>query len=100
MTNMKRKAQLLLRRRQTFPDGSLLEAVIWRLPRADAMHPHGYKYRLYYGFPGRCLVRYDNEVGKGDHIHYGDVEQPYYFTSVDQLLEDFVSDVLKAKGGA
>ncbi|MGH8524670.1 MAG: toxin-antitoxin system TumE family protein, partial [Gammaproteobacteria bacterium] len=29
------------------------------------------KYRLYCGRGGRCLVRYDNETGKGDHRHYG-----------------------------
>jgi len=34
--------------------------------------------RLFCGDAGGCcLVRYDNEQGKGDHVHYGDREQPY-----------------------
>ncbi|GMV43740.1 MAG: hypothetical protein AMXMBFR64_54560 [Myxococcales bacterium] len=50
------------------------------------------KYRLYCARPGQCVVRYDNERGKGDHRHYGDDEEPYDFTSLDQLIEDFVTD--------
>jgi hypothetical protein len=38
-------------------------------------------------------VRYDNERGKGDHRHLGEDEHGYVFTSVEQLLEDFRSDV-------
>ncbi len=39
------------------------------------MHPlyagssHGFKYRLAYVVDGVCVVRYDNEVDKGDHRH-------------------------------
>ncbi len=50
-------------------DGSIIELIIWRLPRATADRRHGLKYRLYYGRGGKCLVRYDNEAGKGDHRH-------------------------------
>jgi hypothetical protein len=42
---------------------------------------------------GKRLVGYDNERGKGDHKHIGDQEQGYSFQSVEQLLEDFWSDV-------
>ena len=40
-----------------------------------------------------CVLRYDNEAGKGDHKHVGAVEVPYSFTTTDQLLEDFWNDV-------
>lgn len=36
---------------------------------------------------------YDNERGKGDHRHLGDDERDYTFSSVEQLLVDFQSDV-------
>ena len=38
-------------------------------------------------------MRYDNERGKGDHRHIGDVEEAYNFTSPEQLLDDFRRDV-------
>jgi hypothetical protein len=34
-----------------------------------------------------------DERGKGDHRHIGNEEFDYVFTSVEQLLEDFRSDV-------
>jgi hypothetical protein len=34
-------------------------------------------------------MRFDNEAGKGDHVHRGDTENAYAFTTVDQLLADF-----------
>ena len=33
---------------------------------------------------------FENERGKGDHCHMDGKELPYTFTSVDQLLEDFI----------
>lgn len=72
--------------------------VIWRLPETDSERPHGLKYRLYYGFPGNCLVRYDNERGKGDHRHEGNQEMPYAFVSVEQLIQDFKADIERLRG--
>ena len=70
---------------------------IWRLPAASAERPHGLKYSLYYGHKGVRLDGYANEQGKGDHRHYGDREEPYAFTSVEQLIADFLSDVRKLR---
>jgi hypothetical protein len=65
--------------------------VLWQLPRATKDRPHGLKYRLYLGQSGMTLVRYDNETGKEDHRHYGadEIEIPYEFSSIDELLTDF-----------
>ena len=61
------KAELLLRDKYIYQeDGALREMVIWRLPEPDLERPHGLKYRLYYGQPDLCLVRYDNERGVYD----------------------------------
>jgi hypothetical protein len=68
------------------------------LPAATADRPHGLKYRLYCGRNGDCLVRYDNEAGKGDHRHYGDDEEPYPFTTIEQLLADFRTDCARLAG--
>jgi hypothetical protein len=43
-------------------------------------------------------VRYDNETGKGDHVHYGMAEHPYQFMSLDRLVTDFLSDVERLTG--
>ena len=39
------------------------------------------------------MVGYDNERPKGDHRHYGSVEEPYTFFTVEQLVADFMRDV-------
>ena len=91
-------ARLIHREKHVLSDGSLVEMVIWRLPRKTADKPHGIKYRLYYGLPnGRCMVRYDNESGKGDHYHYKNREMPYRFIDVDTLIGDFLADVEKTR---
>jgi len=92
-------AQLLFRDKYIFADGAIREMVIWRLPEADNERPHGLKYSLFYGYPELCLVRYDNERGKGDHRHEDDQEAPYRFISVEQLIQDFKSDIERLRGG-
>lgn len=52
-----------------------------------------YKYRLALVADGNCVLRYDNEAGKGDHMHIGDRQLPYRFLSVDALLVDFGEQV-------
>jgi hypothetical protein len=42
---------------------------------------------------GICVVRYDNERGKGDHRHIGGGEMPYRFADLAGLLVDFRRDV-------
>lgn len=51
--------------------------------------PHGHKYSLFYGRSGQRIVGYDNELGKGDHRHYGVLEMPRAFVSMERLLDDF-----------
>jgi len=75
-------------RYRTVQGGVTVEMVIWALPGPSAERPHGLKYRLYCGRGARCLVRYDNEAGKGDHRHYGEREETYRFESLEKLRED------------
>jgi Family of unknown function (DUF6516) len=91
------KARLLYEFKQRYEDGAILEMVLWELPQPVAGSAHRYKYRLFYGFPGRRVVGYDNESGKGDHRHEGTRERPYRFVSVDALVKDFLADVEKGR---
>ena len=89
------KTKLVYREKYIYADGAVREMVLWQIPKKTAEKPHGLKYRLYYGLAdGTCLVRYDNEIGKGDHRHFKDNEEPYRFTDVDTLVADFLSDIL------
>jgi hypothetical protein len=92
------KAKLLYYEKYIYTDGSIREMVLWQLPKKSDDKPHGFKYRLYYGLPdGRCLVRYDNEKGKGDHRHTINREEPYQFKNVERLVADFLSDITTAR---
>lgn len=89
------KARLLYKNKIVGEHGTT-EMVVWQLPHQTHDRPHGIKYSLYHGDKtGRCLVRYDNETGKGDHKHIGRTETTYTFTSVEQLIKDFISDVIR-----
>lgn len=79
-------------------DGTILEMVIWQLPKALPGSAHPFKYRLFFGKPGQRMIGYDNERGKGDHRHVGNREFRYVFTTPKQLIEDFEADVRKAGG--
>jgi hypothetical protein len=83
----------LARAKEVRDDGSIVEIVIWELSEPLPPSLHRYKYRLFFGAAGVSRVRYDNERAKGDHRHVGDQEEDYTFTSVEQLLADFQSDV-------
>ena len=91
-------AELVVSDKIVFDDGAIQEIIIWLLPAPVPPAMHRFKYRLFYGFPGRRLVGYDNERGKGDHRHFGNDEQPYSFRGWEMLLDDFLADVERLRG--
>jgi len=92
------QAKLIFREKFIYADGAVREMVLWQLPRKTAKTPYDLKYRLYYGLAdGTCIVRYDNETGKGNHRHWEGQEEPYRFTDVDTLVADFLEDIEKAR---
>jgi hypothetical protein len=91
LSNM--KAELLIEERHVVDSHSFVEIVVWRLPRPARGSRHGFKYRLAFVVDGVCVLRYDNEAGKGDHRHVGNVQKPYGFTDPDTLLADFWREV-------
>ena len=91
------QAELITRFKDLTPEGDVIELVVWRLPRPVPPSTHGFKYRAAYVVGGVRVLGYDNERGKGDHRHVGGRELPYTFTSVDQLVEDFIAAVDAAR---
>lgn len=86
-------AKLLLRERLVLGASVFVEIVVWQLPEPAAGSGHSYKYRLALVSEGICVLRYDNEVGKGDHKHQDGKEVPYRFSDLDTLQVDFWADV-------
>ncbi|MFM8293498.1 MAG: DUF6516 family protein [Microcystaceae cyanobacterium] len=89
------KATALIRRRVILAPDAFADVIVWRVPEPVPPSEHPYKYRLAYIVNGQCVLRYDNERGKGDHRHFDGVESPYSFTSPDQLMSDFNADILR-----
>lgn len=88
-------AVALVRRRVVVAADAFVEVVIWRVPEAVPPSPHCFTYRLSYVVKQRCVLRYDNERGKGDHRHTETAARPYAFSTPDQLMDDFEADVAR-----
>jgi hypothetical protein len=93
MSNM--DGELLVRRHVVVADDAFVEIVIWKLPRRVPPARHLFKYRLAYVVARECVVRYDNERGKGDHRHVGMLQIAYLFETPERLMADFSADVAR-----
>ena len=87
------RAELLSRERIELSETEFVEMIMWRVDPPVRGSAHFYKYRLAYVSDDLCVVRYDNEAGKGDHKHIGKRELRYEFTDMETLRVDFWSDV-------
>jgi len=88
-------ARLLLNERHIISEDAFVEIVVWRLPSPVTGSQHVLKYRLALIVKGKCILRYDNERGQGDHRHIGQKRAFYEFTTPEALLKDFWEDVDK-----
>ena len=91
------KAALITSFKDVAPNGDLMEMVVWHVPEPVPPCGHFFNYRLVYVVNGTRVIGYDNERGKGDHRHVGSGENEYTFTGVDQLIEDFITEVKQWK---
>lgn len=89
------KAVELLRRRLVLAADAFAEIVVWQVPEPAPPSRHNFKYRLAYVVGGKCVVRYDNERGKGDHFHFDASEKAYRFTTPEQLMADFGAEITR-----
>jgi hypothetical protein len=87
------KAELLIDEHHVLDRRTFVEIVVWRLDRPVRGSTHRFKYRLALVADSICVLRYDNEAGKGDHRHIGAAEKRYNFVDPDTLLNDFWNDV-------
>jgi hypothetical protein len=86
------RATLLVRERIPFSEVSFAELVLWRLSSPLPGSSHPFKYRLAFVRCGVCLVRFDNEAGKGDHRHIRGKESTYAFRTPEKLIQDFLRE--------
>lgn len=91
------KAKLIHRYKDVTSDGDLIEVVVWRVPDPVEPSEHYFKYRCVYIVDKVRVVGFDNERGKGDHCHLDGVEHSYQFTTLAQLLDDFMNEVEKRR---
>jgi len=89
------KAVQLAHQKIVYSETAFAELVLWRVPKPVPGSSHAFKYRLAYVVKGECVLRYDNEAGKGDHRHFGGKEGAYSFHSIDKLLADFQKDIAR-----
>ena len=87
------KAVELLRRRVPYSESAFAELVLWRLAAPLLGLSHPYKYSLAYVVLGVCVLRYDNESGKGDHRHFRGRETRFAFDTVESQLASFQRDL-------
>ena len=87
------KAESLFKERRVLSNSSFLDLVIWRIPKPLPGCSHRFKYRLAFVVDGICILRFDNETGKGDHKHLGEKEVSYTFETLTQLVDDFLAEV-------
>lgn len=52
-------ATLLAQAKEVRDDGTIVEIVVWALDEPLPPCAHSYKYRLFFGRPGECFVRYE-----------------------------------------
>ena len=91
-------AERLIEFKQVFADGAILQITVWQVPEPVPPSRHRLKYSLFYGYPGRRVVAFDSERGKGDHRHVGKTERAYGFKSMRELLNDFALEVRTVRG--
>lgn len=85
----------LVRTRIVYSEIAFAELVLWQVPKSVTGSRHHYKYRLAYVVNSVCVIRYDNETGKGDHRHYGTSERAYSFSTPEKLIADFQRDIAR-----
>ena len=82
------KARLIQSDKLLFDDRAIRQIRIWLVPEPVPPSAHRFKYSLVYVVRGIRVIGFDNERGKGDHLHLQGAETPYPFEGVAKLLAD------------
>lgn len=87
-------SEIVMYQKHDFPgEDAFIRIKIWRVNPNIPASQHNFKYSLVYVVDGVCMVRYDNEAGKGDHKHIGENEYPVSFSTLKDLIKQFRTDV-------
>lgn len=91
-----RRSEVLVDVRRELPSGARYEVYLRRADDIE-LYPSGYKYRMYYGFPGEePVLLYDNGHRYGEHHeHRGDDVTTLDDPDVLDLYEAFKREVLE-----
>lgn len=84
-------SKLVFHEKSLEKDGSIVEMKVWQVPESEK-NPDGVRYSLYLVKGDKVLIGYDNHHPKGHHRHYGEKEEPYQFTTIEDLIRDFLED--------
>ncbi len=85
----------MFRRRIVYSENAFAELILWRVQKPIAGSQHSFKYRLAYVVNEVCVLRFDNETGKGDHRYVGNKESPYVFTTPEKLIANFQREIAR-----
>src|SRR3989344_4619340 len=87
-----------LNRKEVLPDGSIIKAITWKIPKSGDFS-EGIKYAFAYINNGKRILGCDNERAKGHHKHIVDiktgkeVEEKISFTEIKSLFKQFLNEV-------
>jgi hypothetical protein len=79
---------LILDDRYPQGDHAFVAVRVFRVPTEVPGSTHDLKYSLAYVVDRVCVLRFDSEAGKGNHLHCGEEEALYLFMSLKQILAD------------
>ena len=91
-------AVLIEKSRTVLGDTAFFEVTLWHLPAPVPGSLHPFKDRLALVVNGVCVMRYDNERGKGDHRHIGSQQNAFAFTNLEALFDAFEADMKRIRG--
>ena len=74
---------------------ALAEVKLWKVGKS-AHYPTGIKFSLFLVSGGKTVVGIDNHKPKGPHLHLGNREFPFEYSTHERLLADFWDLVRKA----
>jgi hypothetical protein len=97
LSTMLYKQKLILIHPKTDELG-IAEIKVWKVPK-DEHYKEGIKYSLFFVLKdsGVVILGYDNHRPKGHHRHSGNNEEKYSFKGIEQLMDEFFSEI-KLKG--
>ena len=84
---------MVLQERIVLTAASVADIVVWKLSAPLPGSRHRSKYRLAYIVENSCVVRFDNETGKGDYKHVGAKQVPYACVDLQTLRAGFFTEI-------